>query len=218
MSKKPQQARSIESTNRMLDAAESLLREGGPRAITVEAVIERSETSMGSFYARFESREGPFQALHERFLTFVIEEDLFQQLEDAVVEPDLASSVHAFVSRLLVMNEKHRDAAAFFMVFNGADPVMREQGAEISRAFAEILHKLVKQHRAEVSHKNLRVASDFAATLISGVAYEGLLHEPGELTGRARSTNQLIDSTSQAVVAYLTYGGQLTPTSAINRR
>ncbi|MSY35142.1 MAG: TetR family transcriptional regulator, partial [Actinobacteria bacterium] len=66
MSKKPQQARSIESTNRMLDAAEALMREGGPRAITIEAVIERSETSMGSFYARFESREGLFQALHER--------------------------------------------------------------------------------------------------------------------------------------------------------
>ena len=49
MSKQPQQARSIESTNRMLDAAESLMREGGPRAITIESVIERSETSMGSF-------------------------------------------------------------------------------------------------------------------------------------------------------------------------
>ena len=93
MSKKPKQARSIESTNRMLDAAESLLREGGPRAITIEAVIERSGTSMGSFYARFDSREGLFQALHERFLSYVVEEDLFHQLENAITEPDLASAL-----------------------------------------------------------------------------------------------------------------------------
>jgi len=206
MSKQPQQARSIESTNRMLDAAERLMREGGPRAITIEAVIERSETSMGSFYARFENREGLFQALHERFLNYVVEEDLFQQLEDAADEPDLASAIHAFVSRLYVMQAKHRDAAAFFMVFNSGDSIMREQGAEISRVFTELLHQLVKTHSAEVSHKNLRVASDFASMLIVGIALEGLIHEPGEFTGRARSTKQIIDSTSQAVVAYLKHG------------
>jgi AcrR family transcriptional regulator len=196
MSKQPQQARSIESTNRMLDAAERLMREGGPRAITIEAVIERSETSMGSFYARFENREGLFQALHE----------LFQQLEGAISQPDLASAVHTFISRLYVMQQKHRDAAAFFMIFNNSDSIMREQGAEISRAFAELLHRLVKAHNAEVSHKNLRVASDFATMLIVGVALEGLIHEPGELTGRSRSTKQIVDSTSQAVVAYLKHG------------
>jgi AcrR family transcriptional regulator len=206
MSKKPQQARSIESTNRMLDAAESLMREGGPRAITIEAVIERSETSMGSFYARFENREGLFQALHERFLNYVIEDDLFQQLEDAANEPDLASAIHAFVGRLFIMQTQHRDAAAFFMIFNNSDSIMREQGAEISRAFAELLHRLVKAHSAEVSHSNLRVASDFATMLIVGIALEGLLHEPGELTGRSRSTKQTINSTSEAVVAYLKHG------------
>jgi AcrR family transcriptional regulator len=206
MSKKPQQARSIESTNRMLDAAESLMREGGPRAITIEAVIERSETSMGSFYARFESREGLFQALHERFLNYVIEDDLFQQLEGAIAQPDLTNAVHTFISRLYVMQQKHRDASAFFMIFNNSDSIMREQGSEISRAFAELLYRLVKAHSAEVSHSNLRVASDFATMLIVGIALEGLIHEPGELTGRSRSTKQIIDSTSQAVVAYLKHG------------
>ena len=206
MSKKPKQARSVESTNRMLDAAESLMREGGPRAITIEAVIERSNTSMGSFYARFENREGLFEALLERFLDYVVQEDLFQQLEDAADEPDLAGAIHAFVGRLFVMQAKHRNTAAFFMVFNNGDSVMREQGAVISRAFTDLLHRLVKIHSPEVSHKNLRVASDFASTLIAGVALEGLIHEPGEFTGRARSTKQIIDSTSQAVVAYLKHG------------
>ena len=206
MSNKPKQARSVESTNRMLDAAESLMREGGPRAITIEAVIERSETSMGSFYARFKNREGLFQALHERFLDYVIQEDLFRQLEVAADEPDLARAIHTFVGQLFVTQAKHRDATAFFMVFNSGDSVMREQGAAVSRAFAEILHRLVKVHRAEVAHKSLRVASDFASMLIVGIALEGLIHEPGELTGRSRSMKQIIDSTSQAVVAYLKHG------------
>jgi AcrR family transcriptional regulator len=55
----------------MLDAAERLLRTGGPEALTVEAVIEQAGTSTGSFYSRFGSREGLFMAMHERFLTTV---------------------------------------------------------------------------------------------------------------------------------------------------
>ena len=206
MSKKPQQARSIESTNRMLDAAESLLREGGPRAITVEAVIERSETSMGSFYARFGNHYGLLEALHERYLEVVIQEDLFERLERAISEPDLASAVQAFVETSFVMNYKHRDLSAFFMIFNNDDRAMREMGAEMSRALADLLHRLVKAHRTVVSHKNLRAASDFATLLIAGIALDTLLHESGEFTGRARSNKQIADSTSQAVVAYLKHG------------
>ena len=136
----------------------------------------------------------------------MIEDDLFQQLEGAIAQPDLTSAVHTFISRLYVMQQKHRDASAFFMIFNNSDSIMRAQGSEISRAFAELLYRLVKAHSAEVSHSNLRVASDFATMLIAGIALEGLIHEPGELTGRARSTKQIIDSTSQAVVAYLKHG------------
>ena len=206
MSNAPKQARSTASTNRMLDAGESLMREGGARAVTVEAVTRRSETSMSSFYARFESIDGFFRALHDRFLDHVVDENLFPQLEDAISEPDLDSAIHAFVHRLLVTQHDHRDAAAFFIFSNPADSLMREQGAKISRAYSELLYRLVKAHRSEVSHKNLRLASDFAAMLVAGIGYEDLLHEPGELTGRPRSTSQIINSTSQAVVAYLKYG------------
>jgi len=206
MPKKPQQARSIESTNRMLDAAESLLREGGPRAMTVEAVVERSGTSMGSFYARFESHDGLLQALHERYLEVVVEENLFARLETAIAEPDLASAVHSFVNAAFVMSFEHRDLTSFFMIFNNDDQAMRAVGARTSQAFADLMLRLVKKHSSEVSHKNLRVAADFAVLLIIGIALESVLHEPGEFTGNVRSNKQITDSTSQAVVAYLKQG------------
>ena len=207
MSKKPQQARSIESTNRMLDAAETLLREGGPRAITVEAVIERSNTSMGSFYARFGNHYGLLEALHERYLEVIVKEDFFGRLEESISKPDLTSAVHSFINTAFVMNFEHRDLTSFFMIFNIEDQAMRSMGAHISQMFTGLLHRLVKAHRAEVSHKNLRNASDFAALLISGIVLDSLLHEPGEFTGLVRSQKQIVNSTSQAVVAYLKYGG-----------
>jgi len=202
----PKQARSVQSADRMLEAAEALLREGGPRAITIEAVIARAGTSMGSFYARFERRDGLFRALHQRFLAMVVREDLLVRLDRAASEPDLARAVHSFVTATFVHAADHRDLTAFFMVYHNGDRAMREDGAAMSRAFSDLLHRLVKAHRAEVSHKNLRVASDFAALLIAGVNLERLIHEPGEFTGRAQTTKQVINSTSQAVVAYLRFG------------
>ena len=52
----------------MLDAAEAVFAEGGADALTVDAVVKRSEGSMGNFYGRFGDRDGLLKAMHERFL------------------------------------------------------------------------------------------------------------------------------------------------------
>ena len=54
--------------NRMLDAGEQLFYEGGSPALTLEAVIERAETSTGSFYARFGDMRGFLDAMLDRFV------------------------------------------------------------------------------------------------------------------------------------------------------
>jgi AcrR family transcriptional regulator len=64
----PAQERSIASMNRMLDAGEQLFFEGGNPGLTLNAVIERAETSTGSFYARFGDMRGFLDAMHERVL------------------------------------------------------------------------------------------------------------------------------------------------------
>jgi AcrR family transcriptional regulator len=51
----PKQARSIATEQKMLDAAEELLRAGDARSVTLENVVKLSGTSVGSFYARFGS-------------------------------------------------------------------------------------------------------------------------------------------------------------------
>ena len=53
---------------KMLDAGEAIFAEGGDGALTVEAVVKRAGTSVGSFYSRFGDRDGLLQSMHERFL------------------------------------------------------------------------------------------------------------------------------------------------------
>ena len=63
----PRQERSRETLTRLLDAAEALLDERPLEEITVADVVERADSSVGSFYARFPSKEALVVALLERY-------------------------------------------------------------------------------------------------------------------------------------------------------
>lgn len=56
----PKQARSIAIEQKMLAAAEDLLRNGDPRHVTVENVVRLSGATVGSFHARFGNVDGLF--------------------------------------------------------------------------------------------------------------------------------------------------------------
>ena len=65
--KPPRQRRSHESLERILDAAESLIRERGFDAMTIAEVVQLSGSSVGSIYARFNNKIGLLQAVQVRY-------------------------------------------------------------------------------------------------------------------------------------------------------
>jgi AcrR family transcriptional regulator len=52
----PKQPRSRKTLERIVAAGLAILEEDGPDAVTVQAVVRRSRTSVGSFYARFKGK------------------------------------------------------------------------------------------------------------------------------------------------------------------
>lgn len=65
----PRQARSQTSTERMLDAALTLLDREGMAGATIAAISRLSGVSNGALYHRFGDRRGLLLAAHDRFLT-----------------------------------------------------------------------------------------------------------------------------------------------------
>lgn len=63
----PRQARSRATLERIATATESLLLERGPDGVTVHDVVERADSSVGSFYARFEDRDAAMRYVQDRF-------------------------------------------------------------------------------------------------------------------------------------------------------
>ncbi|NNF27441.1 MAG: TetR/AcrR family transcriptional regulator [Gemmatimonadetes bacterium] len=62
----PKQKRSRKTLERILSAARHLMAEHGVDAVGVTEIVAAAESSVGSFYARFDGKEDLVRALHER--------------------------------------------------------------------------------------------------------------------------------------------------------
>ena len=62
----PKQSRSRRTLERIIQAALEILEVDGSSALTVQAVVERASSSVGSFYARFSGKEDLLDYLAER--------------------------------------------------------------------------------------------------------------------------------------------------------
>src|SRR3990172_7904371 len=61
------QARSQETLERILDAAEEVISERGFDNATVSEIVRRGKSSVGAMYARFHDKDSLLVCLHERF-------------------------------------------------------------------------------------------------------------------------------------------------------
>lgn len=112
----PRQERSQKTLEKILDAAEALICEGGLDAVTVPAVVKRAGSSVGSFYARFPDKNALLETLHERACqqTIATADKAFdaalwegRSLED-IVHGMVAFAVRMFGSRKSIMTAFHR--------------------------------------------------------------------------------------------------------------
>lgn len=201
--RQPQQNRSIESTNRMLDAAEELIAEGGPDALTIEAVVTRAGTSIGSFYARFGDRRGLLVAVQDRFLGRIAEM-AFQHAGEVEELSDLDTALTRFVELFLDIFRVNRNAFNVILVQTRGLPEFEKRGAEVTKAAAKLLHNLLVKHKKEIAHRDLDTASEMVFRTLFALATQIVMMNEGEITGHQLSERQWVDETSRMLLHYLT--------------
>ena len=137
----PRQLRSRESLERILDAAESLIRERGFDSMTIAEVVQRSGSSVGSLYGRFDNKLGLLRAVQLRyharvqnaiFAAFSGDNPHAESLEEAVAR------IVSVLSRHVLSEPELFRAFVLQAVF---DPGVRAQG---ERTNAERRNKVVQ--------------------------------------------------------------------------
>jgi len=186
----------------MLDAAEAIFAEGGDGALTVEAVVKRADTSVGSFYSRFGDRDGLLQSMHERFL-LRLGGAAHVAVAAAGNEKTLAGAIEVFISHLFTAAGEYRNSARFFVLHRSSDPNLRAQGIRANTLFAGIFTTLMLSHREEIAHASPETAIDVAWRMLFAALTQQMMFDDEEVTGVKMTSPALVREIACCLVAYL---------------
>ena len=201
MATPPKQARSIATEQKMIDAAQELMRRGDSRQVTVENVTKLSGTKVSSFYARFGSIEGLFDAIQKRHRDAFNETTILQGYERALKQPDLRSALLQVLKPVIEFARRENKAITYLLAQRWIDQATT---LEDRKALVAIMHQILLQHREEVAHKDLRRASENVFRLAYAMWTHVALDEPSEFIGRKTSLSSMVDLTTDMAYAYLT--------------
>lgn len=194
----------------MLDAAEGLLAEAGPDALTVDAVVRRASASNGALYARFGDRLGLLAAVQDRFLDRieVLNREQMRALEDI---DDLHETLRTIVAGLLDTFTHNRNAFNAFMLQTLSIPTFRNRGAQATRNAAASVTEILLARTAQIAHPDPERAADFVFRTLFALATQLTMFNEGEVTGLDLDHEHWIAETTRLLHAYLTENQEPNP-------
>lgn len=150
----PQQTRSQETLDRILDAAESVLEEKSFTEATLAEIMERAGVTVGAFYRRFPDKDALLHLLDERF---------FQELHergDELLDPahwrgaSAAEIIGEFARTAVEVYAAKRGVARSVFLRARVDPVIQASGRQVNAHYIERLRALLLEpsRRSEVTH------------------------------------------------------------------
>jgi AcrR family transcriptional regulator len=168
--KAPKQPRSRRTLERIVKAALEILEEEGPSAVTVQAVVARARSSVGSFYARFGGKDDLLDYLGSRVWDEALERWQEAVAERAWSEMDLAQIAGGAVALLFDVRRSRADQ------LRSLDRLAGRSGAyEAFRTrLLGDLEALLLERRAEIVHANPELSVRLGLRAVLGVIDSGV--------------------------------------------
>jgi AcrR family transcriptional regulator len=165
--KAPQQERSQKTLARLLDGAESIIRERGLDAVTIPEVVRVAGSSVGSFYARFPDKKALLDTLHERACAetlataeVALDPALWKGASlGQMIRVMIGFAVRIFGSRRTLMN-------AFNQAFAG-DPGFAARRARTAVALGQRVTTFLLGRRESMGHPDPELAIPMALRVVA---------------------------------------------------
>jgi AcrR family transcriptional regulator len=208
----PQQARSRETQEALLAAAEHVFADVGIAQATIAEICERAGVAVGTFYGRFPDKDALLLFWYERFVRRgrVAFERTFS---DTMWEGRSATELlRGWIQSRVLHYRKHRKLQqALLQYLRGRpSPEFQQFAAQLRLPSMERLTTLLTARRTEWQHPephaSVRMAVMMAeASIQSAVLFDEHRHEgdASEDGARERSDTALVDHLSDAIGAYL---------------
>ena len=162
----PVQARSRRTLARILDASLSLLAERGRDGLTVQDIVARAGTSVGSFYARFAGKE-ELLAYMEASVWTRARERWDEQLSHRIEEGDSLGQRVRTVVQLLLEAQESESVRHLSAVGAGG-----EGGREFGRHLRDTITRALLEQRADMRHPDPVAAIRLGHAAVTGAVRE----------------------------------------------
>ena len=148
----PQQVRSRETLDRILDAAEAVLDEKAFGEATLAEIMERAGVTVGAFYRRFPDKDALLHHLDERFFAEVrrrAEEDLDPARWKGATARDI---LVAFATQAVEVYSSRRGLMRSLFLRARTDTVLQASAMNVNRHLIKKLQSLLLPLRAQMTH------------------------------------------------------------------
>ncbi|MGH7724360.1 MAG: TetR/AcrR family transcriptional regulator, partial [Candidatus Eiseniibacteriota bacterium] len=201
----PLQSRSRETMDRFAEAAEELLREKPFEEISIQSIVRRSKRPIGSFYARFPSKEALLPYLYERYhrgLEPLFAARLARVDWDAL---DFDETIAGVVDFLMATYDERRWLMRALVLFTRTRPdAVSPEMIEGRRRVFDRVGAILLRHRSRIAHADPAAAIRFGIFLVSSVAREKLLFDAPHSRITPMTRRQLRDELIRTLDSYLT--------------
>jgi AcrR family transcriptional regulator len=162
----PKQTRSQRTLERIVAASLELLATEGPAGLTVHAVVDKADSSVGSFYARFKGKDDLLDYLGERVWTEALE-----RWNDALVSRDwseleIGDVIEGAVGLLI---DAQRSRSAYLKALDWAAGRQNDAYDTFRSQLLVGLGDILLQHEKEIEHEDPQLAVRLGLRAVLGV-------------------------------------------------
>lgn len=164
----PQQSRSQETLDRILDAAEQVLAEKAFGEATLAEIMERAGVTVGAFYRRYPDKDALLRHLDERFFGEMLAK------ADLVLDPgrwdgESARTIIEDVARQAVeVYSARRGLLRSLFLRARTDAVLQQSALHVNSQYIQKLRALLMPRRGEMSHPEPERAIELGFMMMIG--------------------------------------------------
>ncbi len=199
----PQQARSHENLERILDAAEQVVSERGFEQATIAEIVKRANTSVGAFYSRFREKDFLLGCLHERFCKEAL------ATTDAALDASrwhaasIADIMCETITFLVEVYRQRRGLIRAFVMRGCVDPSFADRWVPLGQHMAAELCKLLLARSDEIRHPEPELAVQMGLQVLLASLDTLTLFEYIQPIGMALDDERLAMELSRVFLSYL---------------
>jgi len=194
----PLQARSRRTLSLIVQASLQLIAERGVQGVTIQDIVDRAGSSVGSFYARFAGKEELLQYLEARVWTDA------RERWDAALDAQAWSSLplEQLVTGVVdVLSHVHSESARERRAIQERPDANREHARDFSEHVRRTVRDLLLSYRIHMTHPAPDLAVDLGLAAVVGALGELEVQRGPAGTGPTEAT--VVRELSRLYLAYL---------------